>query len=117
MELAKSLLVGRVLKEDIPTYRAMSDEEAGRNVYHQHPALWADYVEKYEKKYVIDPVARYREYSEMQRAEFCAIAFLVITLFFEIVRRAFYYVIFGKIFPRKRRRRRRENGPESAETP
>ena len=110
-------LVGTVLKEDIPAYAGMSDEDAGRSAYQQNPALWDDYVEKYKKKYVIDPVARHREYSEIQQAEFCAMAFLAITLLFEIIRRAFYYVIFGKIFPRKRRRRRRKSGPESAETP
>ena len=110
-------LVGTVLREEISAYQGMSDEEAGRNAYQQNPALWNDYVEKYRKKYVVDPVTRYREYSEIQQAEFCAISFLAITLFFEIIRRAFYYVIFGKIFPRKRRRRRRKNGPESAETP
>ena len=110
-------LVGTALKEDMNVYRGMSDEEAGRNTYQQHPALWDDYVEKYRKKYVVDPVTRYREYSETQQAEFYAIAFLAITLFFETIRRTFYYVIFGKIFPRKRRRRRRKNGPESAETP
>ena len=90
--------------------RGMSDEEAGRDAYERQPALWADYVEKYKKEYAIDPVTRYREYSGIQQVEFCAVAFFAITLFFETVRRAFYYVIFGKIFPRKRRRRRRKNG-------
>ena len=94
-------LVGRVLKEDMPAFRGMSDEETGRDVYRQRPALWADYVEKYKKEYAIDPVTRYREYSGIQQVEFCAVAFFAITLFFETVRRAFYYVIFGKIFPRK----------------
>lgn len=110
-------LVGTVLKEDMPAYTGMGDEDAGRSAYQQNPALWDDCVEKYKKKYLVDPVTRHREYSEIQRAEFCAMALLAITLFFEIIRRAFYYVIFGKIFPRKRRRRRRKSGPESAQTP
>ena len=110
-------LVGKVLKEDRNVYRGTSDEEAGRNAYQQDPDLWAEYVKKYEKRYAIDPVTRYREYSESQRTEFYVMAFLTLSLFFEIIRRAFYYVIFGKIFPRKRRRRRRKNEPESVETP
>jgi len=109
-------LVGRTLKEDMPAYRGMSDEQAGREVYHKDPVLWAHFVEKYEKKYVIHPVARYRQYSELQRAQFCTIAFLLITLFFEVLRRSFYYVIFGKVFPRKRRRKRMRNRTESPET-
>jgi hypothetical protein len=109
-------VLGRALKEDLPTYRWMSDEEAGRYVYLQRPALWADYVEQYRHQHGIDPVTSHREYSEAQQTEFCAIAFATITLFFEIIRRAFYYVIFGKIFPRKRRRRRRKNEPRSALT-
>jgi len=99
-------LVGSLIKEEVPAYRGMTDEEAGRDVYHASPALWADYAAKYEKRYVIDPVSWYEEYGEFQRAEFCALAFLGISLFFEVLRRAFYYVIFGKVFPPKRRRRR-----------
>ena len=105
-------LVGRTLKEDLPAYRGMSDEQAGREVYQNDPVLWAEYVEKYEKKYVIDPVTRYRQYSELQRAQFYAIAFLLVTLFFEVLRRSFYYVMLGKIFPPKRRRIRRKNRAE-----
>ena len=108
--------VGGILTVEEPAYRDMSDEEAGRHIYRLHPDLWADAVEKYRKNYGIDPVATHREYSKAYETQFCVIAFLVITLFFEIIRRAFYFVIFGKVFPRKRRRRRR-NEPESAETP
>jgi hypothetical protein len=109
-------LVGGALQADMPAYRGMSDEEAGRIVYRQHPALWADAVEKYRKKHSVDPVTRYPEYSRAQRAQFFSIAILVITLFFEIARRAFYYIIFGKIFPRRRRSRRRKSEPESVES-
>ena len=35
------------------------------------------------------------------------IAYLAISLLFEVVRRAFYYVIFGRAFPPRRRRPRR----------
>jgi hypothetical protein len=110
-------LVGKALKEDMNAFGGMSDEEAGRSAYRKDPALWDGYVEEYRKKYVIDPITRYREYSEIQQTQFLVTAFLAITLFFEVIRRSFYYVIFGKIFPRKRRRRRRKGEPESAEIP
>jgi hypothetical protein len=100
-------LVGSLIKEEVPAYRGMTDEEAGKAVYQVSPALWADYAAKYEKRYVIDPVSWYEEYAEIQRAKFCVLAFLGISLFFEVLRRAFYYVIFGRVFPPKKRRRRR----------
>jgi len=100
-------LIGRLAKEEMPDYEGMTDEQAGREVYQKGPSLWSDYAEKYREKYVIDPVEWYRQYSGVQRAEFYAIAFLAISLFFEIVRRAFYYVIFGKVLPPKKRRKRR----------
>ena len=100
-------LIGRLVKEEMTAYGGMTDEQAGRAVYQKGSSLWSGYVAKYEEKYVIDPIAWYRQYSEIQRAEFCAVAFLAISLFFEIVRRAFYYVIFGKVFPPKKRRKRR----------
>jgi hypothetical protein len=101
-------LIGRVLNEDMPPDRAMSDEQAGRYVYQANPGLWAEYVEKYEKKYVMDPIAKCREYTTIQRLQFNGMAFVLITLFFEVTRRAFYYIVFGTIFPRKRRRKRRK---------
>lgn len=108
-------LVGGLLKEDIPAYEQMTDGEAGKTVYRTDPALWADYVLKYKEKYGEDPVAWHPEYSEIHRFGFCAIAFVVIGLFFEILRRAFYYVIFGTILPRKRRRKRRREGSRPTE--
>jgi len=110
-------LIGRALTQDVSAYRGMRDEEAGRSAYQKNPALWDHHVEEYRKKHVIDPVTLHREYSEIQQTQFFAIAFLVITLFFEVVRRSFYYVVFGKIFPRKRRRRRRKTRPEPTESP
>ena len=107
--------VGGLLKENMPAYEEMTDGEAGKTVYRTDPALWADYVAKYKEKYAADPVAWYPEYSEIQRFGFCAIAFLAITLFFEILRRAFYYVIFGTVLPRKKRRKRRKEGSRSVE--
>lgn len=106
-------LVGSLIKEEVPAYRGMTDEEAGRTVYRASPALWADYVANYEKRYVIDPVSWYEEYSEIQRAEFCVLAFLGISLFYEVLRRAFYYVVFGKIFPPKKRRKKRTTRAEA----
>jgi hypothetical protein len=97
-------------QEDFPAYRAMTEEEAGREVYASEPALWAEYVQIYQERYRVDPVTMHRVYSDLQRVEFCIVAFLLITLFFEVLRRAFYYVIFGQIFPRKRRRHRRKAG-------
>jgi hypothetical protein len=107
--------VGGLLKEDMTVYAEMTDGEAGKTVYRTDPALWADYVANYKERYAADPVAWYPEYSEIQRFGFCAIAFLVITLFFEILRRAFYYVIFGTVLPRKRRRKRRKEGSRATE--
>jgi hypothetical protein len=100
-------LVGRLVKEDIPEYRGITDEQAGRAVYRKGDARWDAYVELYRKEYVIDPVAWYRQYSGMQRAGFHAIVFLAISFFFEIIRRAFYYVVFGKAYPPKKRRKKR----------
>ncbi len=102
--------VGRILKEDFPAYRAMTEEEVGREVYATEPALWAEYVRIYQERYRVDPVIMHRVYSDLQRVQFCIVVFLSITIFFEVLRRAFYYVIFGQLFPRKRRRHRRNNG-------
>jgi hypothetical protein len=100
------LLIGRMIKEDFPSYREMGDEQAGRHARREQPDLWKEYVQEYEKAHGPDPVLRVREYGRTQRIQFHVTAFLLITLFFETIRRAFYFVIFGKIFPRKTRRRR-----------
>jgi hypothetical protein len=100
------VLVGRMIKEDFPSYREMGDEEAGRYARREQPALWKRYLRNYEEVHGADSVLRAREYDRTQRIEFHATAFLLITLFFETIRRAFYYVIFGKLFPRKKRTRR-----------
>jgi hypothetical protein len=75
-------LIGRLVKEEMTACGGMTDEQVGRAVYQEGSSLWTGYVEKYEDKYVIDPIAWYRQYSEIQRAEFCAVAFLSISLFF-----------------------------------
>lgn len=117
MEPISFKLVGRLIQEEMLVPKGMTDEEVGRTVYHKNPALWGVYAAKYKKKYVIDPVAWYPQYSEIQRVEFCTVAFLAISLFFEVLRRAFYYVIFGRIFPRKKRRKRKKTGSSLAGEP
>lgn len=110
-------LVGRLVKEEMTAYAGMTDEQSGRVVYQESPALWSDYVEKYEEKYAIDPVAWHPRFAGIQRAEFYTLSLAAIALFFEILRRAFYYVIFGKVFPPKKRRKRRSRVQVPAESP
>ena len=107
-------LVGRVVKEEMTSHAGMTDEQSGRIVYQQSPALWSEYVGKYKEKYAIDPVAWYPRFSEVERAEFCGLSVLAIAFFFEILRRAFYYVVFGRVFPPKKRRKRRSRASITA---
>lgn len=81
-DVSSYIKIGKTVKSIYPEYKNISDEELGRGIY---------------EKYFAERAINYGGW--LGALKYSLLALLIIYFTNEIVRRLFYYIILGKIFP------------------
>jgi len=86
--------VGQTIKQQYTDeYGQYSDQEIGKRVYEKRYDEWLKYR---------DLVIYEDKFSMLEKNIYYILTFFIVALFFELVKRAFYYISLGSVNPKKK---------------